>query len=140
MTRASPIILAVLLAVTELAGYAVAAEPRWLSERDLAYVFVGREVAGTYANGTSFSETYRKIGKAEYRDPQHSLAGTWSIQGEVFCTRYGHSDNKGGGCFRVSQPSDNCFEFWLLNEAGALADANWIARSWHSKNPSTCPP
>jgi hypothetical protein len=123
------------LALLLLAGSAQAAEPRWLSEKDLRYVFAGREVSGSYANGARFSEVYRSSGKVEYQDAKSKLEGTWSIAGTSFCTHY---DKLSGGCFRVTMESENCFSYWLLTEAGTVADTTWIARSWRTKFSSTC--
>jgi hypothetical protein len=125
-----------LVVLCSFASAACPAEPRWLGDNDLTFVFVGREVAGAYANGVTFTETYRKIGKAEYRDTQSSLEGSWSIKGAAMCTHY---RDKSGGCFRVSRQSANCFELWLMSENGELAGESWIARSWQVKYPSTCP-
>ncbi len=125
-----------LVALYWLTGVASAADTRWLGDKDLFFVFVGREVAGDYANGVSFTETYRKIGKAEYRDTKNTLEGTWTITQSTLCTHYAEG---GGGCFRVSQQSLNCFEYWLLTDDGEFANKNWIARGWQAKYPPTCP-
>ncbi len=125
-----------IVALFWLTDAALASGPRWLNDRDLTFVFAGRDVAGTYANGVSFTETYRKVGKAEYRDSQNALEGSWSIRGAALCTHYGE---KGGGCFRVIRQSANCFEFWLVKDDGEIAEKSWIARSWQAKFPSTCP-
>ncbi len=124
------------VALLALSGPALGAEPRWLNEKDLRYVFAGREVAGTYANGVAFSETYRGSGKIEYQDAENKYGGIWSVKGSTFCTQYGEH---GGGCFRVVMQSENCFEFWLINEAEVVTEKSWIARGWRAKYPSTCP-
>jgi hypothetical protein len=111
------------------------AEPRWLNAKDLTFVLVGREVAGAYANGVTFHETYRRNGKTEYKDQKNKLEGTWSIKDNAFCTDYAPN---GGGCFKVTRLSENCFEFWVQTAQGTV-EANWIARTSQIKYPSTCP-
>jgi hypothetical protein len=111
-------------------------EPRWLNDKELKFVFVGREVAGYYANGAEFSETYRRIGRIEYHDTTTKLEGTWTIRNGAFCNTY--NSGGGSGCFKVAKVSENCFEYWLIGE-NQKVDASWIARSWQAKHSSTCP-
>jgi hypothetical protein len=123
------------IALLLLSSSVHAAEPHWLNEKDLRYVFAGREVAGAYANGAAFKEVYRTSGKVTYEDPETKLEGSWSITGTSICTRY---DKQSGGCFRITLESENCFAYWLLTDVGTVADTTWIARSWRTKYPSTC--
>jgi hypothetical protein len=129
----------VLSAAILFAGTAIpvfAGSPHWMTDMDLHYVFVGREVTGAYANGVPFRETYRKSGKIEYSDTANTLAGNWEISGGKLCTKYAE---QAGGCYKITKVSANCFEYWLLAADGANVEKSWIARSSQSKYPSSCP-
>ncbi len=121
--------------VLVLSTQSVHASDHWLTAKDITYVFVGREIKGTYRNGVPFSETYRRVGRSEYREGETSVSGQWSTKGDQFCTLY---DGNRGGCFQIKSSGTNCFEYWLITLAGT-PDKNWIARGWQSKYPSTCP-
>jgi hypothetical protein len=123
------------LSILLLAASPALAAQEWMTRADITYVFVGREVAGTYRNGATFSEIYRRVGAVEYKDRDGALSGTWSLQNDTFCTQYKSAP---GGCYRVRLHSANCFEYWLVGETGTIA-TQWIARSWQTKYPSTCP-
>ncbi len=107
----------------------------WLKAADITYIFAGREVTGIYQNGAQFTEIYRGTGKIEYRDDANTASGKWSVTGDQFCTLY---DGQPGGCYKIRLVSQNCFEYWLVKPDAAV-DATWIARSWQTKYPSTCP-
>ncbi len=125
----------IVIAVLAMTGSADAG-PRWLNDKDLTYVFGGRELAGFYENGAGFTEIYRLNGKVEYQDQLTKVAGSWSVKSGTFCTQYVNGD---GGCFKVTMLGENCFEFWLIDAGTSAVADKWIARSSNVKYPSTCP-
>jgi hypothetical protein len=108
---------------------------QWLKANDITYVFVGRDIAGIYRNGATFTETYRSIGKIAYKDAESAASGTWTQKEDQFCTTY---DGLPGGCYRIRMLSPNCYEYWLVGADGTTAN-DWIARGWQVKYPPTCP-
>lgn len=124
-----------LLPMLLMATAANAETGQWLTSADITYMLVGRDISGFYQNGARFSETYRRVGKIEYRDDASRLQGSWSQKGDQFCTLY---DKSPGGCYRMKLLGPNCFEYWLVDEKGAMA-SSWIARGWQVKYTPTCP-
>jgi hypothetical protein len=122
-----------LLAVFTSTAYAETGH--WLNARDITYMLVGRDVSGLYQNGARFAETYRRVGKIEYQDESSKLQGTWTQKNDLFCTYY---EGSPGGCYRIKLTSPNCFEYWLVDDAGATAPS-WIAQASQTKYMSSCP-
>jgi hypothetical protein len=108
----------------------------FLPAKDITYVFVGREVSGIYSNSVTFSEVYHLDGRIDYAEGQMRTAGRWRIEGTSFCTDY---YGVPGGCFKITAHSKNCFEYWLVDAKSGTVQSTWMARSWQSKYPSTCP-
>jgi hypothetical protein len=106
----------------------------WLSDRDLHYVFAGREVKGDYSNGVAFSEIYHMDGSVDYLEGANRISGEWKISGNEFCTDYAKMP---GGCFRITSSGRNCFQYWLMTKAEE--PKTWIARAWQTRYPPTCP-
>jgi hypothetical protein len=115
-----------------------AAPMRWLTENEIRYVFIGREVKGHYHNGVAFTEVYRRNGNVDYRDTDRSFGGKWRLTDGSICVEYQGLE---GGCFKIRQHSANCFEYWLVADASSPAKpaGQWLARSAQSGNPPTCP-
>jgi hypothetical protein len=130
------VLLPVLLPCIGTAGAAELRGQKWLKDKDdLTFVMVGREIGGVYANGVSFTETYRRSGLVEYRDAKNALTGTWTVKDGSLCTAY---DQGASGCFRIMMVSENCIEYWPLAGDGSTVSSSWIARGWRTKNPPTC--
>ena len=104
--------------------------------------FFGVTIAGFYADGREFTESYGRDGGISYTDERGSLGGRWSTVNGSFCTLYDAYIT--GGCFRVSRHSGNCYEFYFTssNEREAASDepkrASWTARGWDRAKPATC--
>jgi hypothetical protein len=84
----------------------------WMTEGAIRATFAGKTIQGHYANGTAFTEEYRADGAIDYREHDKTQAGHWSLQGNAFCTIYHRWAT--GGCYRVRQVSDNCYEFFFV--------------------------
>lgn len=127
--------------LTVMPATAIALES-WMDEGAIRSAFGGKTIQGHYASGVAFTETYGTDGGIDYRERDRTFAGHWSVQGGAFCTIY-HQD-AAGGCYRVTQVSENCFEFYFVarTELDAANDQNigpsWTARAAVSDRPSTC--
>jgi len=114
----------------------------WMTEPELKTAFSGRTIEGAYANGVKFIESYAASGSLDYAEPRRKLTGRWSTAGDTFCTIY--TGDQTGGCFRVRQVSDNCFEFYFAARDEAEAESapaekpSWTARAWRTDAAATC--
>lgn len=132
---------AVLVVVLAVAAAEVMAAPGWMPDAELSATFGGRTIAGEYEDGETFEETFASDGAVSYRDRQRSSAGKWSVRAGTFCTIY--DDDPAGGCYRVRQASDNCFEFHFVARTALEAERDprrpdWTARAWFPDKPKTC--
>jgi len=131
------------LVATSIAARAEAPADKaaWMSDADLGRVFGGAEIDGHYASGRTFAENYKASGRLEYREASRSSGGRWSVQSGTFCTIY--DGDTSGGCYRVKQVGQNCFEFYFVarTEERARVSPNrpsWTARAWLRTRPVTC--
>lgn len=97
--------------------------------------FAGVTLAGIYADGVWFRESYAGDGAIDYTDDRGSDRGRWSVIGNIFCTFY---DKLAGGCFAVERESANCFTFYSVDILARRAEA-WTAHGWNTASPATCP-
>lgn len=129
------VLLAIAATATEPAG------PRVLEGADIISAFEGKTVAGAYADGLAFRETYFSGGKIDYWDPRATSAGQWSVVNNLFCTFY---TAMSGGCFRIVQVSTNCFDFYAAADSTREAldpqgRQDYTARGSIQGIASTCP-
>ena len=130
------------IALVVMMAPAVAETPAWMNDEQITQAFAGVTIAGSYADGREFTESYAKDGAISYTDHRGTLAGRWSTVNSSFCTLYDGYIT--GGCFRVTRHSGNCYEFYFSSssEREAAADgpkrANWTARAWDKGKPPTC--
>jgi hypothetical protein len=114
----------------------------WMGDEQIKGAFAGVTISGIYGDGMTFTESYGGDGRIAYTDPKKSMTGRWSVVNQSFCTLYDKFVT--GGCFRVAQPSSNCFEFYFLTSSEAEAAQprtgrpSWTARGWDKSKPSTC--
>jgi hypothetical protein len=113
----------------------------WMSNAELTATFGGQNIVGEYENGETFQETYAADGAVSYRDALRTSGGRWSVGAGSFCTIY--DGDPSGGCYRVRQASENCFEFHFVARTAAEAEKNprtpdWTARGWFPDKPRTC--
>jgi hypothetical protein len=113
----------------------------WMSDARLVATFTGRSIDGEYEDGDTFHESYAADGTVAYRDKRRTSGGKWSVRSGTFCTIY--DDDPSGGCYRVRQESENCFEFHFVARTEAEAEKDprkpdWTARGWFPDKPSTC--
>ncbi len=113
----------------------------WMSDERLVATFAGRSIDGAYENGDAFHESYAAGGSVTYRDGRRTSRGKWSVRAGTFCTIY--DDDPSGGCYRVRQESENCFEFHFVARTEVEAERDprkpdWTARGWFPDKPSTC--
>jgi hypothetical protein len=117
-------------------------EPVWMDEGAIKATFSGKTIQGQYASGKDFTEAYEATGTIHYREHGVEYRGHWSLQAGTFCTIY-HTDPT-GGCFRVQQVGDNCYEFHFVarTEEQAANDETgrpaWTARAAVTDRVSTC--
>lgn len=115
---------------------------QWMNESALNQTFSGKTVEGHYVDGASFVETYGGDGRLDYRDDRRQTGGRWSLQAGSFCTIY--DADPSGGCYRVQQVGENCYEFYFA--ARTVEDArdrprdkpSWTARGWVKDRASSC--
>lgn len=120
------------------------ADTFWMTEAELRASFAAAEISGTYVDGRTFSEQYKKDGTLSYDEPSRKVnwSGHWSVVRGRFCTIYKQVGT--GGCFRVRKVSYNCFEFYFdtrtEEEARQSTESNprWTARAWRTDRVSTC--
>lgn len=121
---------------------ATAASDGWMDDNELKAAFAGKSIQGNYASGKAFTEDYRADGSIAYRERGIAYRGHWSLQAGSFCTNY-HGDTT-GGCYRVMQVSDNCYEFYFVArtelEAAEkdLRRPDWTARAAVTDRDATC--
>jgi hypothetical protein len=114
----------------------------WMSESALNLTFSGKTIEGHYADGGTFVERYDGDGRLNYKDARRETFGRWSVQSGTFCTIYDLDPS--GGCYRVTQVSDNCFEFYFAArtveqaQEGPSDKPSWTARGWIRGQASTC--
>ncbi|MGF1650995.1 MAG: hypothetical protein ACFCUN_11145 [Hyphomicrobiaceae bacterium] len=131
------------LLVAAISGMARASTEAWLSGAEIERQLAGSTIEGRYDTGRGFREAYGFDGRLAYAEEGTSeIFGTWSIVSNAFCTFYDTDLN--GGCFRVTQPSDNCFHFHFA--ASTTEEAHWsdyaapmwTAQAWLVDRPPTC--
>jgi hypothetical protein len=138
--KAKPIFCALLASLSMVT--AAASFERWMRAEQIKSAFAGQDVAGYYADGTTFTESYGSDGRIDYREANRRMTGSWSVVSDTFCTIYDTSPT--GGCYRVQQASPNCYEFYFVarDEREAAAPdpkrPSWTARGWRRNQPSTC--
>ncbi|MFT5508833.1 MAG: hypothetical protein ACI89J_001910 [Hyphomicrobiaceae bacterium] len=116
----------------------------WLKENELRSGLGGATIDGQYVDARGFREHYNADGSLNYEEPvgNAKLGGRWSIVRDRFCTIYDQSET--GGCYRVRQVSDNCFEFFFDTrtvaeaQSSTLRNPTWTARAWRTDRVSTC--
>ncbi|MBU2532598.1 MAG: hypothetical protein KKB37_07650 [Alphaproteobacteria bacterium] len=123
---------------------AAAAQSFWMTDAALRASFAGHAISGEYVDGRTFTERYEDSGALVYRESTSTVpwTGHWSVVRGRFCTIY---DTFGtGGCFRVHQVSDNCFEFYFETRTEEEArrstprTPSWTARAWRTDHVPTC--
>lgn len=122
-------------------GAAKPAEPKPLQGPEIIAAFEGKTVAGAYADGLAFRESYAAGGAIDYWDPRTASTGQWSVVNNLFCTFY---TSMNGGCFRIVQVSANCFDFYAAADTAREAldpakRADYTARGSVQGVASTCP-
>ena len=135
--------LAVLLA--NLSIDMVLASRLVMSQSDIQNELIGPPMKGVYDDGSPWDETYFADGHIVYQDATNNWVGKWSFRGKGFCTFYNGGVN--GGCWRVLKTSENCYEFYPVNQKRAQEKdkrrrkvITWIARGWRRSHASTCDP
>jgi hypothetical protein len=136
MLRAGLIIMAGLLTA------AAADYPRDLSGPAIIAAFEGHTAKGAYADGTAFRESYEAGGRISYWDPRGGTTGKWSVRNDLLCTFY--DNGMSGGCFRIAQVAENCFDFYAvtITEEEAMSPGprrDYTARGSLTHAKSTCP-
>ena len=117
-------------------------EAGWLGDEAIRSAFSGKSIAGHYADGRTFEETYEAGGRVVYAEPGRGAGGDWSVTAGSLCTIYDNDPT--GGCYRVRQIGSNCFEFFFIAcsrsaaAAGRSGEPAWTARGWLQSAPSTC--
>lgn len=125
-----------------VAAVVVAQAQDWMSDADLTAAFAGRTIEGHYETGARFTEVYLASGRLDYRDARGVLQGRWLVVNRTFCTLYDLSPT--GGCYRVRQVGENCFEFYYLTRDEQAAAqpptraSSWTARAWRTGERATC--
>jgi hypothetical protein len=115
------------LTLTLAAQAGPALEP-WMDEMQLQAAFSGKTVRGYYVDGRGFSESYKADGAIEYQEyGKNGLSshGYWSLRSGSFCTFYALPELN-GGCFRVRQTSQNCYDFYYV--ARSEVGAEWLGQ------------
>ena len=118
----------------------------WMTEEAMRAAFVGKTLDGHYVDGLTWTETYTRNGRLDYRESFRSGRGSWHFQGNIFCTLYDPGHGLNGGCWTTVQVSVNCYEFypadWMEPDLGKDAAPGplreWIARAWRQGEPSSC--
>lgn len=114
----------------------------WMSEQDISKRFHNATLDGHYASGRPFTETYLADGRLAYAESAAAIGGRWSVTAGTLCTIY--EIDPTGGCFRVAQVSENCFEFYFASRTEAAAPGHdgdrlsWTARGSIRGLPSRC--
>jgi hypothetical protein len=110
-------------------------EPRsWMSRDDIIAAFVGRQLSGTYPNGTPWQEHIRPDGTSDYREGGSRHEGRWWMRGDHFCFSYPLP--RFGGCFQVVPLGRNCYELYSVDRGDARQ--HWNGRMWRDDAPATC--
>jgi hypothetical protein len=140
-TERLPLLLAAILALATAAAADTALN--WMTDKQLRASFAGHGSEGHYRDGRTFRESYAADKRLEYIEGGRTETGYWSIVAGTFCTIYDGIPS--GGCFRVHQLSDNCFEFYFQardeRRAAEPEDRrrpSWTARAWRTDKLSTC--
>lgn len=114
----------------------------WMSGSAIQSEFAGKQLAGRYPSGATWSEAIKSDGSTDYREGSNHWAGQWWIRDREFCFRYAPPGI--GGCFRVIQRSANCFELYDYSRPEGSGDEptgdreRWNGRLWHVDRPTTC--
>lgn len=117
-------------------------EPRWMSDGDILERFRDATIEGRYADGRSFTERYAANFRVTYAEASHTLGGHWSVTQGTLCTIYDYEPT--GGCYRVSQVDENCYEFYFVSRTEDSAPGtdgtvpSWTARGAIQGRPSAC--
>ncbi len=138
--------LAIAVPLLFLADVTTAPQPPTVKEKilsgpEIIAVFEGKTVAGAYGDGLAVKETYAVGGGISYWDPRGNDTGQWSVMNNLFCTFY---SSMAGGCFRIVQVSDNCFDYYALTATAEEAlnpkdRPSYTARASIQGVASTCP-
>lgn len=120
---------------------AIALDAGWMPDAELSATFAGKSMAGYYASGRTFAETYAADGTLTYSDKDHASGGAWSVQSGSFCTIY--DDDPAGGYFRVRREGVNCDEFYFIARTQVQArrdprKPDWTARARFKGQIPTC--
>lgn len=119
-------------------------EQAWLSDADIRAAFDGATIAGHYADGRTFTETYQRDGRLAYTDERLQSIGHWSATAGTLCTIY--DGDSAGGCFRVARVGLNCYEFFFVTRTEDAAPGPpgatpaWTARAIVEGRPGGCNP
>jgi hypothetical protein len=114
----------------------------WMTDAEITNFFKGQSIAGEYADGTTFTETYKLDGVADYNDTRWgNVLGQWSVVNNHFCTLYEHEMQ--GACFKGIARGSNCFEFYAstatpAETANPQGQPAWTARAWRTDKLNTC--
>ena len=77
--------LSICCGLVACAAVAAAAEPAaWLPGERITSALAGKTIAGRYANGRAFSETYRADGRIEYVENGRTSGGRWSVKSGLY--------------------------------------------------------
>ncbi|MEM7694982.1 MAG: hypothetical protein AAF318_11060 [Pseudomonadota bacterium] len=118
-----------------------------MSRADIESDLFGRTIEGHYASGEAFAETLSRDLTSHYTDPDATTTGVMSFDGNALCFAYPEVGDMSGGCFRVWQRSQNCFDFYVHDDAGKpragfaaqLIGTDWTARVWRTDAEPSCP-
>ncbi|MEZ5910152.1 MAG: hypothetical protein R3D31_15240 [Hyphomicrobiaceae bacterium] len=112
------------------------ATARWMSVEAMQRAFIGQRLAGVYASGQPWIESYDHQGGIDYWDKRGKAKGYWSFRGPAFCTFY--TAGLAGGCWRAVKTSANCYEFFVEGAVPREGRPRWGARGWRTDSPATC--
>ncbi len=131
-----------LLAVTMAVSLPTQAADEWLRGDEIASVFSGATLRGSYSNGREFTEFYHTDGRVEYSERGLTTAGRWSATTGALCTIY--DADPSGGCFLVMRAGENCYEFYFSSRTEARAPEDrvdppaWTARGSLAGRSANC--
>ena len=112
----------------------------------LTAAFVGKVYRGVYQESINWREAYLVDGEVDYEDDFRAARGEWFTRDDLLCTFY--DNDLEGGCFVVIRRSENCIDFYavdqITNQPVAGWDAvragfGWTAQGGRSDLVRTCP-